>query len=525
MKSLPESFADILRDHPELPACVCLDQVVSRGALGRAADSMAGYLKSRGIERGDTVCVWLPDGGVWLQLLFACARLGVLMVPVSTRLRHDEALHVIRTAQAKLIFVHPVFVGYDYGSVARQIQTEVQSVQDVVDVPNPAGLFDTGEVTSVNVDEGDLTDLLCTFSTSGTTGNPKLATHTQQGILRHAYEVARFSDVVPGDSSLCAVPLYGVLGFMQALSALAGAGQCVFMQTFNLERAAELAERFKATHFYGGEGLFDDLISVPDRNPRSFKVAGFAEFNGRGLEVTEKARRLYGIRMSALYGSSECFSIMAGQSRDQDDAARAVPGGKPICPDIEFRVADLETGEVLPREQRGELQFRGYNVMAGYLNNPQATADAFTSDGWFRSGDLGYAYADRFCYLARIKDTMRLRGYLVDPVEIEEFLFKLDGVRDAQVVAHRHPDKGDVAVAFVRKSQPVSEHGHVSEQWLYEQCRAGLANYKVPSHFVFVDDYPRKEGPNGLKILKNKIRDMAQSIVMQQNHTEGAAKS
>ncbi|WP_159079023.1 AMP-binding protein [Orrella marina] len=523
METIPTSFSDILLKHPDLPAYVCLDETVTRAGLARASDRMAGYLKSRGVERGDTICVWLPDGGVWLQLLFACARLGVLMVPVSTRLRHDEALHIVKTAQGKLIFVQPEFVGYDYGAVARQIQSEVQSVQDVVDVFNPAGLFDTGDVTPVCADEGELTDLLCTFSTSGTTGNPKLATHTQYGILRHAYEVARFSDVVPGDSSLCAVPLYGVLGFMQALSALAGAGQCVFMQTFNLERAAELVEQHRATHFYGGEGLFDDLISVPGKDPRSFKVAGFAEFNGRGLEVTEKARRLYGIRMIALYGSSECFSIMAGQSREQDDAARAVPGGKPICRDIEFRVADLETGETLPKDQRGELQFRGYNVMAGYLNNPDATSDAFTEDGWFRSGDLGYVYADRFSYVARIKDTMRLRGYLVDPVEIEEFLFKLDGVKDAQVVAYRHPGKGDMAVAFVRKLASGNAPDHVTEQWLYEQCRAGLANYKVPSHFVFVGDYPRKEGPNGLKILKNKIRDMAQEIVMQHNHQVGAA--
>lgn len=526
MKPMPDSFSGILLEHPDMTAYVCQDHVVSRRTLSQASDAMAGYLKSMGMRRGDSLCVWLPDGGVWLQLLFACARLGVLLVPVSTRFRHDEALHVVRTAQAKLIFVQPGFVGYDYSGVARQIQAEVPSVQAVVEIADAAGLFDPGPVPPVSRDEGELTDLLCTFSTSGTTGHPKLATHTQAGILRHACEVARFSDVVPGDSSLCALPLYGVLGFMQALSALEGAGQCLFMQTFELERAAELIDKHAATHFYGGEGLFDDIISVPGRNVRSLKTVGFAEFNGRGLEVTQKARELYGIRMIALYGSSECFSIMAGQSRQDDDRARAIPGGKPICPDIEFRVADIDSGQPLAAQQRGELQFRGYNVMAGYLNNLEATRQAFTADGWFRSGDLGYAYEDRFCYLARIKDTLRLRGYLVDPVEIEEFLGKLPGVLDAQVVAWRHPDRGDVAVAFVRKTgdAPKEAHGEVTEQWLHAQCRAGLANYKVPSYFVFVQDYPRKQGPNGLKILKNKMRDMAQEIVMQSHETQGASK-
>ena len=512
MNSLPDSFGSILQGRDNDPAYVCLGQSASRGQLAAASDLMAGYLKSLGIRRGDAISVWLPDGGVWLQILFAAARLGVLVVPVSTRLRHDEALHVVKTARSRLIFVCPQFVGYDYRAVALQIQQEVTSVSQVIDVADPSGLFEVTGVEPVTVDEGQLDDLLCTFSTSGTTGNPKLATHSQRGILRHAYEVARYTDVVAGDSSLCALPLYGVLGFMQAFSALAGQGQCVFMQTFDLQRAAELIDRHKATHFYGGEGLFDDIMNVPGYDVRSLKVVGFAEFNGRGLEVTQKARELYGIHMTALYGSSECFSIMAGQLRQDDDRARAVPGGKPICPDIEFRVGDIETSAPLAEQEKGELQFRGYNVMAGYLNNPEATAAAFTKDGWFRSGDLGYWYADRFCYLARIKDTMRLRGYLVDPVEIEEFLARQAGIRDAQVVAYRHPDHGDVAVAFVRRLGD-----DVTAQSLHSLCRAGLANYKVPSHFVFVEDYPRKEGPNGLKILKNKMRDMAQQIVMQNN--------
>ena len=512
MSSVPKSISAILEGRAQDPAYICLDQGASRSQLLAASDLMAGYLKSLGIGRGDAICVWLPDGGVWLQILFAAARLGALVVPVSTRLRHDEALHVVKTAQARLIFVCPKFVGYEYRAVALQIQQEVSSVSQVIDVMDPAGLFEVTGVDPVSQDEGGLDDLLCTFSTSGTTGNPKLATHSQRGILRHAFEVARYTDVLPGESSLCALPLYGVLGFMQAFSALAGQGQCVFMQTFDLKRAAELIDHHKATHFYGGEGLFDDIMSVPGYDVSSLKVVGFAEFNGRGLEVTRKARELYGIRMTGLYGSSECFSIMAGQPRQEDDRARAVPGGRPICSDIEFRVADLESDQPLADQERGELQFRGYNVMAGYLNNPQASASAFTKDGWFRSGDLGYRYADRFCYLARIKDTMRLRGYLVDPVEIEEFLARQAGVQDAQVVAYRHPDQGDVAVAFVRRLRD-----DITAQVLHQLCRAGLANYKVPSHFVFVDDYPRKEGPNGLKILKNKMRDMAQQIVMQNN--------
>ena len=503
------SFSQLLAENPDEPAYVCLTEKASRRELAAASDQMAGYLQLRGLQRGDTICVWLPDGGVWLQLLFACARLGVLLVPVSTRFRHEEALHVVRTAQPKLIFVQPVFVGYDYMQVARAIQAEVASVEDVVAIENPAGLMLFEDVEPVSADLGQADDLLCTFSTSGTTGHPKLATHSQMGIEHHARNVALATDVQRGDASLCVLPLYGVLGFVQAISALAGSGMCIFMQTFSVEAAAQLVDEHKATHFYGGEGLFDDIISVPQYSAASLKVVGYAEFAGRGLEVCEKAWRELELPMVSLYGSSECFAIMAGQPRDEDCEARAIPGGKPVSDEIEFRVADVETGAVLPDHERGELQFRGYNVTAGYLNNPQATADAFTSDGWFRSGDLGYRYGDRFAYLSRIKDTLRLRGYLVDPVEIEMYINRYPGVLETQVVAHRHPDRGDVAVAFVRQGD-----AGITPDDLHAHCRSGLANYKVPSHFVFVDDFPRKLGPNGLKILKNQMRETAKEIVL-----------
>ena len=432
------------------------------------------------------------------------------MVPVSTRFRYEEALHVVKTAQAKLIFVQPQFVGYDYMAVAQDIQAQVSSVEDIVAVDQPAALMPFDGTEPIRQDQGELTDLLCTFSTSGTTGNPKLATHTQQSILMHAQNVAKATRVVRGDASLCVLPLYGVLGFVQAISAIAGSAKCIFMQTFGVEDAARLVEEHQATHFYGGEGLFDDIISVPQYSATSFKYVGFAEFAGRGLEVCEKAWRELNLPMVSLYGSSECFAIMAAQPTEDDSAARAVAGGMPICEDIKFRVADVQTDIELGDNERGELQFQGYNVMSGYLNNPQATADAFTADGWFRSGDLGYRYGKKFAYLSRIKDTLRLRGYLVDPVEIEMFINRLDGVSETQVVAHRHPDKGDVAVAFIIKSTGAP----ITQEEVYTHCRQGLANYKVPSHFVFVEDFPRKLGPNGLKILKNQMRDMAKDIVM-----------
>jgi fatty-acyl-CoA synthase len=224
--------------------------------------------------------------------------------------------------------------------------------------------------------------------------------------------------------------------------------------------------------------------------------------------VINDAEKRLGLPLVGLYGSSECFALTATQQHTDPAEVRAVAGGRPIAPDIAFRVVDTETGEPLPIGERGELQLRGYNVMTGYLNNPEATNAAFTQDGWFRTGDLSYSQGDRFVYLSRLKDGLRLRGYLVEPAEIEAFVSRHADVLDAQVVGVNRVGVGDMAVAFVR-----SRNASLTTEDLLDWCREGMANYKVPSRIVIVEDYPRLDGPNGTKILKNKLREMAQQVM------------
>jgi fatty-acyl-CoA synthase len=147
--------------------------------------------------------------------------------------------------------------------------------------------------------------------------------------------------------------------------------------------------------------------------------------------------------------------------------------------------------------------------MAGYLNNPEATAAAMTSDGWFRTGDLAYSEGESFVYLSRMKDGLRLRGYLVDPAEIEAFLTTHDSVGAAQVVGVHREGRGDVAVAFVLPRNGCAS----SEEELISFCGSGISNYKVPSRIVFVDQFPEISGPNGVKIQKNRLRELADALI------------
>lgn len=502
------SFGALLEQGPEQVAFTCRSFTATRGELRRASLRAAALLASKGIKRGDAIALWMPDGGSWLQLLFAAAHLGVLVVPVSTRLRLQEALHVVRTARAKAIFVPTEFLNFDYAACALEIQATLDHVEHVLAVVRPEAFIPVDERLPMVAPTGLPGDGLCTFSTSGTTGHPKLAVHTQAGIARHGANVAARVQIQPGDVMLCGLSLYGVLGFVQMMGALSGGASCVFLQVFDAERAARAIASEGVTHFFGSDGMFAPVLDVPGAALASWRWAGFAEFAGLAAAVIERAEREHGLRAFGLYGSSECFALTATALPDEPATLRQLAGGTPITPEIEFRVVDPQTGAPLADGERGELQIRGYNVMQGYLHNPAATEAAITPEGWYRTGDLAYREGSRFVYLSRLKDGLRLRGYLVDPTEIEQFLASHEDVVDAQVVGVNRTGEGDLAVAFVRVRDP-----RVGEQQLLPFCKAGMANYKVPRRIVTVADYPRMDGPNGTKILKNKLREMAEAQV------------
>ena len=469
---------------------------VSRAELRAASAALAARLHALGFRRGDRLALWLPDGAGWLQCLFACAQLGVLVVPVSTRFTVAEARRVLEVAQPRGLVITPHFLKMDYAA-ARELAPEV-----LIEAP-PHGLLDgsAGEAPST----GEAGDLLCTFSTSGTTGVPKLAPHDQAGIKRHAQNVAAYFDM-QGGVALGALPLYGVLGFMQAMAVLAAGGTLVSVPVYDPIACASAINAERVTHFFGSDQMFDAVLGVPGASLASWRIGGYADFVGWGARVAA-AGDARGIRLLGLYGSSEGFSLLAGRDWRAPLEARIPAGGTPVSPDIRFRVCDPETGAVLPQGQPGELQLQGYNLLQQYLNNPTATAAAFTADGWFRSGDLAVDEGGSFLYLARLKDSLRLRGYLVDPGEIESHLTAHPAVEQAQVVGVTQPGQGDVAVAFVILAEAADEAA------LLAHCRAGLAAYKQPRRVLAVAEFPANNGPNGVKILKNKLREMAEATL------------
>jgi fatty-acyl-CoA synthase len=465
--------------------------------------------------------LWLPNIAQWLALFFACARLGAIAVSVNTRFRATELEDIVGRSGCRALVLWPDFKGIDFAGILNAVDpAALSSLTDIV-AYSPAGEIPdfrfggrrcTAYADLARYDEEVMTaadgESRCViFTTSGTTKAPKFVCHAQQGIVQHIRDVAAgFAMTTPGSRVLQALPLCGVFGFTQALAALAAGAPMRMMAVFDEASAAVVMQSECITHVNGSDEMLVRLLAArPELRPfphlRSF---GFARFNPALDDLVERAQAR-GVIACGLYGMSECLALYALQPLSLPEAERSKGGGALISPQASVRVCDPETGRVLAAGEHGELELRGPSLLLEYFGNPQASREAFTADGWFRSGDLGYLETDgRFCYLTRIGDVLRLGGFLTSPQEIEAVLEAAPAVAGAQVVGidlNGEP----VAVGFVI----VRDRADIREDELREWCRSRLAGYKVPRRIFSIDEFPTTQSANGTKIQRTKLRQLA----------------
>lgn len=286
---------------PDTPVLRVADIAISRGELLAASRAAARHLRSLGFERGDTICMLMPDGAAWLQFLFAASQLGVLIVPISTRYRANEIAGIMETARPKGVIYIRKFINANFEAVFELLLPTVASVEHVLALDVSEGLFTPpGSTVDVSLPEPASTALLCTFSTSGTTGRPKLAAHTQMGIAKHAEDVAKKLEMDESAVTFGALPLYGVLGFVSAMATIAGGGCYVSQPIYKADDAAEMIEAFGVTHFYGSDGLLDAVLRVPGRRFSTLRRGGFADFAGLGPRLIEFAEAQYGLKLCGI---------------------------------------------------------------------------------------------------------------------------------------------------------------------------------------------------------------------------------
>ncbi len=506
--------------HPERPL------VVTRGELWRRVGALHAELIARAVGPGACVAVWLPNWSDSLVWQFASVAAGAHVIGINTRYNVAEVAHVLDLARPAVVAVALGFLNLNWAERLTEAAGAARPSVAVIAGPHrpppdasERAAYDLGagtwspDATAASTGLADDPERLAVaFTTSGSTGKPKLAGHKVGAVAQHARACATAGDWTGESVTVTALPLSGVFSFVPAMATIATGGLCLLEPSFDPAAIVTDMVRYRATHLVGADDIVGRLFEAAEERSadlRSLSRLLMADFNGRSEQLAHWAEERLGAVASGVYGSSELFALTSLWPASTPAPRRWRGGGRPVSPAIEVRAGDPETGAALPPGQAGELQFRGYCVVDSYLGEGGRRATVLTEDGWFRSGDLGTVNRDGgFDYLCRMGDALRLKGFLVEPAEIENRLAAHEAVALAKVVGIRGPGGETEAVGFV-----VLRGGrHAEPSALRAWCAEALARYKVPQAIYLIDEMPVTSGVNGTKIRAAALRDMALAL-------------
>ncbi|HET7522997.1 MAG TPA: FadD3 family acyl-CoA ligase [Acidimicrobiales bacterium] len=433
----------------------------------------AGAFASLGVDKGDRVAIWAPNSAEWIVAAFGLLTAGGVLVPVNTRFKAEEAGDIIARSGAKAVLVQKGFLGQDYTAPAGIPVIDLKS-----------DFLSSGCPFERTVIGADISDIIFT---SGTTGRPKGAMMNHRQTLRMYEEWATLADLREGDRYLQINPYFHTFGLKAGLitSFLRGATMLP-VPAFDLETVVNLIERERVTMLPGPPTLYHSLLTVRDRAKLSTLRAGVT---GAADIPVELVRRIHDeLPFQTLmtgYGLTEAGNVTLSRPGDSFESV-ATTAGLP-CDGVEVRIAD-----------DGEVLVRGYGIMQGYLDEPEATARAIDDEGWLHTGDLGNLDdAGRLRIVGRKKDMFIVGGFNAYPAEIEGFLLEHPAVAQAAVIGVPDERLGQVGKAFVVAKTAVSEDD------LLAWCRERMAGFKAPRSIEFLDALPLNATG---KVMKDQLR-------------------
>jgi len=512
--TIGEALRGTARRFPDRAALVGMGTTVSFAELDRAADEVAHGLRALGVARGDQVALWLTNCPEWVVCWMACTRLGAVLVPINTRFKPDEVEYILSQSNARVLIAMDRYWDIDYLGMIRAMAPELAAATPgaltsarfpelravvawgEVESPGTTHLAALRRAGAARMAAGDTLapvdadDPVIIVYTSGTTGHPKGAMHGHV-VMRNAANIARVMHIEPGDVLLGHMPLYHVAGaFTACIPTVLLGCTLVTMPQWSPDEALEIIERERVTIFGGIPTHFIDCLDAIRRRPRDVSCLKSAWIGGAPVtpDVAMASKTELGLRaLQAVYGMTETTAATVFSEFDAPLEVLCDNKGRPIG-DFEVIVADPIQGHPLPVGAVGEVRVRGHIVMKGYYRNPKATAEVITPDGWFRTGDLGvFDDAGYLKITGRLKEMFIVGGSNAYPAEIERLLQGISQVKQAVVVGVPHRRLGEVGYAFVQ----LHEGATLSADALVALARPMMADYKVPRHVSFVDEFPR----------------------------------
>jgi acyl-CoA synthetase (AMP-forming)/AMP-acid ligase II len=472
----------------------------------------AGAMIATGVERGDRVAVWAPNGRLFVVAALGAVTAGAVLVPLNTRFKAEEAGWILARSGARLLVTEDGFLGNDYAAMARA--TELPSLAEIVS-PNGRDCLSWADFLfrasgaprgavldrARSVGPDDVSDM---FFTSGTTGRPKgvLTTHGQNVRVYEAW--ADGVGLRAGDRYLVVNPMFHTFGYKAGLLASLIRGATIVSQpAFDAAEALRLIASERVTVLPGPPTLYASLLDHPARSTEDLSSLRLAVTGAAVVPVAlvERMRAELFREVIIAYGLTESSgTVTIGDPHaDPETACRTV--GRAIAgTEVIIGAPD---GSPLPPGASGEVLVRGYHVMRGYFEDPEATTAAIDPAGWLHTGDIGTLDPDGNLRITdRLKDMFVVGGFNAYPAEIEQAITRHEKVAEAAVIGVPDARLGEVGRAFVVPRPGAT----VTEAEIIAFCREHLANFKVPRSVRMVTALPRNASG---KVLKFQLRDPA----------------
>ena len=474
------------------------------GQLSEAVYALAGGLVARGFQRGDVAALIAPNSPWYPVVFHAVAVAGGAVTTVNPAYRPEEIAHQLTDSRSTLVFATEGFAAQAQQAMG---QAGVAGGVVVIDADGPsAGVamrsLMGAPITQVEVDPRQ--DVVALPYSSGTTGLPKGVMLTHANLVNNIEQCASSLSSQARDVVLAVLPFFHIYGMQVLMNDQLHHGvTLVTMPRFDLAQALSLIERHQVTRFFAVPPIVLALAKHPavsdyDLSSLSKVMSGAAPL---GAEVAEEAAARIGCEVVQGYGMTE-LSPISHLTPPGNFKSGSV--GLTVA-NTEARIVDPDSGEDLPTGPEGELWIRGPQVMKGYLNNPEATAETIDQDGWLHTGDIARIDDDGHVYVVdRLKELIKVKGFQVPPAELEALLLEHPEIADAAVVGRPDPESGEVPLAFVVAGPDSSLDAQAVRAYVADH----LATYKHLGEVRFTDAIPKSASG---KILRRELRKLIAS--------------
>lgn len=525
---------DVAKTYPNQMAVKYIDRDYCRtwSEFDKEVDEVAKGFMAIGIKKGDHVAIWATNVPEWLLTLFACAKVGAILVTVNTNYKVFELEYLLRQSDAKVLVMTKGTKYGDYVAIVNELCPTLKNQQaNNLDFPMlpclksviltgdeaPAGmmafnvLFDRANAISEKElaeqkAKQNFHDVVNMQYTSGTTGFPKGVMLTHYNIVNNGKCIGDCMNFTHEDKLCIPVPFFHCFGLVLAIMAcLTHGASMVPLESYRPTEFMRAIQDEECTAVHGVPTMFIAVLEHKDfKNYKFPKLrTGIMAGSPCPIKIMQKVVNEMGMKeITITYGQTEASPATTMTTIHDSLELRVSTVGKSM-PHVQTKIVDPETGETLGVNQTGEFCARGYNIMKGYYKMEEATAQAVDADGWLHSGDLAMVDENGYYKITgRIKDMIIRGGENIYPKEIEEFLYTNEKVQDVQVIGVPSEQYGEEVMACIVLRKGVEW----TEQEAKDYVKESMARHKVPSYIAFVDSFPMTASG---KIQKFKMREWA----------------